>query len=105
MVLITASLLPETDKALCILWSGVLKRSGVMEWSGVLEWSGVRFWSENVGYFAIHSDKARPYFRNYQEHKLSFCRCGCELLSDLKYIFLRQPQWHKTEDIIKVVLS
>ena len=31
--------------------------------------------------FAIHSIKARPYFRKYQE--LSFCRSGCEFLSDL----------------------
>ena len=41
-----------------------------------------KFWSEKVGGFAIHLDKARPYFKKYQEHKLSFCRCGCEFLSD-----------------------
>ena len=52
-------------------------------WSGVLEWSGIIFWSEKVGCSGIHSDKARPYFRKYQEHKLLFCRCGCEFLSDL----------------------
>ena len=56
-------------------WSGVLEWSvgaecwsGVLEWSFGVEWSGVKFWSENVGYFAIHSNKARPYFRKYQEH-------------------------------------
>ena len=41
---------------------------GVERWSGVLEWSGVKFWSEKVSCFAIHSDKARPYFRKYKEH-------------------------------------
>ena len=56
-------------------------------WSGELEWSGVKFWSENVSCFAIPSDKARPYFSKYQEHKLSFCRCGCEFLSDLMYLY------------------
>ena len=39
-------------------------RPGVGCWSGVLEWNGVKFWSEKVSCFAIHSDKARPYFRN-----------------------------------------
>ena len=61
--------------ALCIL--------GVESWSGVLEWSGVKFWNEKVSCFAIHSDKARLYFRKYQENKLSFCKCGYEFLSDL----------------------
>ena len=52
-------------------------------WSGALEWSGVKFWSEKVSCFVIYSDKDRTYFRKYQEHKLSFCMCGCEFLSDL----------------------
>ena len=59
-------------------------------WCGVLEWGGVKFLSEKVGYFAIHSDKARPYFRKHQEHKLSFCRCGCEFLLDLIDLYTEQ---------------
>ena len=55
-----------------------------MEWSpGVEYWSGVNFGVIKLSCFATHSDKARPYSRKYQQHKLPFYRCGCEFLSDL----------------------
>ena len=60
---------------------------GMECWSGVLECSGAKFWSEKVSCFSIHSDKAKPYFRKYQEHKPLFCRCGYEFLSDLTKLY------------------
>ena len=59
---------------------------GVECWSGVLEWSigvesnfGVKKWA------ALSAIQTKPghNLEIYQEHKLSFCRCGCEFLSDL----------------------
>ena len=55
------------DTVYSVEWS-----PGVECWSGVLEWSEVKFWSEKVSCFAIYSDKARLYFRKYQENKLSY---------------------------------
>ena len=48
---------------------------GADYWSGVFEWSGVKFWSKKVGYFAIHSDNARPYFRR-KKNNINFHSAG-----------------------------
>ena len=53
---------------------------GVECWSGVLEWSQILEWKSEL---FCHPFRQSLYFKKYQENKLSFCRCGCEFLSDL----------------------